>query len=118
MNIASDLNFSNHIREVFIKSSQQIGVLTRLRNLIPTPAKLQLFKAAILPHLTYCSTVWNFCRASDRRKLERIQERALRAVFNSRSDSYENLLLQANLPIQDIAILMFKAKNNLLPKYL
>ena len=124
VNIDSDLNFSNHIREVCIKSSQQIGVLTRLRNLIPTPAKLQLFKAAILPHLTYCSTVWHFCRASDRRKLERLQERALRTVFNSRSDSYENLLIQANLPtlynrrLQDIAILMFKAKNNLLPKYL
>ena len=57
VNIDSDLNFSNHIREV---SSQQIGVLTRLRNLIPSPAKLQISKAAILPHLTYCSTVWNF----------------------------------------------------------
>ena len=60
----------------------------------------------------------------DKRKLERLQERALRTVFNSRSDSYENLLIQANLPtlynrrLQDIAILMFKAKNNLLPKYL
>ena len=73
VNIDSDLNFSNHIREVCIKSSQQIGVLTRLRNLIPNPAKLQLFKATILPHLTYCGTVWHFCRASDRRKLERLQ---------------------------------------------
>ena len=124
VNIDSDLNFSNHIREVCIKSGQQIGVLTRLRNLIPTPAKLQLFKAAILPHLTYCSTVWHFCRASDRRKEGGLQERALRTVFNSRSDSHKNLLLQASLPtlynrrLQDIAILMFKAKNNLLPKYL
>ena len=124
VNIDSDLKFSNHIREVCTKSSHQIGVLSRLRNLIPTPAKLQLFKAAILPHLTYCSTVWHFCRASDRRKLERLQERALRTAFNSRSDSYQNLLMQAKLPtlynrrLQDIAILMFKAKNNLLPKYL
>ena len=31
VNIDSDLNFSNHIREVCIKSSQQIGVLTRTR---------------------------------------------------------------------------------------
>ena len=124
MNIDSDLNFSNHIREVCIKSSQQTGVLTRLRNLIPNPAKLQLIKTAILLHLTYCSSVWHFCRASDRRKLERLQERALRTVFNNRSDSYEKLLVQANLStlynrrLQDIAILMYKAKNNLLPKYL
>ena len=36
VNIDSDLNFSNHIR-----TSQQIRVLMRLRNLIPTTAKLQ-----------------------------------------------------------------------------
>ena len=90
----------------------QIGVLTRLRNLIPTPAKLQLFKAAILLHLIYCSTVWYCCRASDRRKLQRLQERALRTVVKSRSDSYENLLLQANLPtLYNRRILMFEAKN-------
>ena len=34
VNIDSDLNFSNHIREVCTKSGQQIGVRTRLRNLI------------------------------------------------------------------------------------
>ena len=83
-----------------------------------------MYIKAILPHLTYCSTVWHFCRASDRRKLERLQERAPRTVFNSRSNSYENLLIRANLStlynrrLQDMGILMFKAKNNLLPKYL
>ena len=69
------------------KASQQIGVLRRLKNLIPTHAKLQLYKAAILPHLTYCSTIWHFCRASDKRKVERLQERALRVVFNNESVS-------------------------------
>ena len=43
----------------------------RLRNLIPTNAKLVLFKTAILPHLTYCQLVWHFCKASDWRKIER-----------------------------------------------
>ena len=38
----------------------------RLKNLIPTEAKLQLYKPAILPHLTYCHLTWRFCRASDR----------------------------------------------------
>jgi hypothetical protein len=29
----------------------------------------------------YCHTIWHFFRTSDSRKIERIQERALRAVF-------------------------------------
>ena len=42
------LNFNLHISNVCKKASQRIGVIMRLRNLIPTEASL------ILPHLTYC----------------------------------------------------------------
>ena len=69
------LNFNKHINDVCNKASQRVGVILRLRNLIPTMAKLVLFKSAILPYLTYCHLVWHFCRASDTRRLERIQER-------------------------------------------
>ena len=96
----------------------------RLRNLLPTGTKLQLFKAAILPYLTYCHLLWNFCRASDSRKLERVQERALRAIYCNRSSSYEKLLNMANLctlrnrRLQDIAGHMYKVKNNICPKHI
>ena len=64
----------------------------RLRNLISTKAKLQLYKSAVLPYLTYCHLVWHFCRASDTRKLERLQERGLRAVYKDKPASYTQLL--------------------------
>jgi len=88
----------------------------RPRNLIPTGTKLQLFKAAILPYLTYSHLVWHFCRASDNRKLERAQERALRAIYCDRSSSYDKLLSMAylctlcNRRLQDMAVLMYKTK--------
>ena len=65
--IDSRLNFSEHVNSACKKASQRIAVLMRLRNLIPFKAKLQLFKAAVLPHLTYCYLIWQFCRASDSR---------------------------------------------------
>ena len=104
--------------------SQRVGVISRLRNLIPQTAKLQLFKGAILPYLTYCSTVWDFCKASDSRKLERVQERALRAIYCDSNSTYPELLQRAKLPtlynrrLQDIAILMYKVKNGLCPDYI
>lgn len=104
------------------QASERIGVLLRLKNLIPTEPKLQLYKAAILPHLTYCHLTWHFCKASDRRKLERIQERGLRAVFKDKHSCYEKLLAKADIPslynrrLQDIAIFMYKVKHNLLPQ--
>ena len=90
---------------------------------MPTKAKLDLYKTSVLPQLTYCHTVWHFCKASDRCKLERVQERALRAIFNTKAHSYEELLNRANLStlynirLQDIEILMFKVKNNISPLY-
>ena len=65
--------------------SKQIGVLKRLKNLIP----------ATIPHLTYCYFVWHFSCSCDWQKLERLQERALRAVFNNSSNSYGKLLQKA-----------------------
>ena len=125
VHLDEQLNFSYHISEICKRTSRQVGILNRLRNLIPSNAKLHLYKSAILPHLTYCHLVWHFSRASDRRKLERLQERALRAVFNyNKSDTYGFLLQQAKLTtlydrrLQDILILMYKVKNGLTPKYI
>ena len=75
------LRFHDHISIIYKKSSQRVVVLMRLRDVLPTGTKLQLFKAAILPCLTYCHLAWHFCRASDSRKLDRVQERALRAIY-------------------------------------
>ena len=79
-----------------------------------------MYKAAILPHLTYCHSTSHACREIDRRKLERIQERRLGAIFNDKQSGYEELLVKDNLPslynrrIQDILILMYKVKFKIL----
>ena len=66
--------------------------------------------------------VFHFCKQPDKRKLERVQERALRTVLQDKTSSYEELLVKANLHtlnnkrLQDIAILVYKVKNDLAPK--
>jgi hypothetical protein len=96
----------------------------RLRNLIPTSAKLVLFKGAILPYLTYCQLVWHFCKASDSRNIERLQERGLRAVYKDHYTTYSELLKRAQLPtlknrcLQDVCTLMYKVKHKLCPAYI
>ena len=119
--IDNKLNFSVHINITCKKANQRIGVLMRLKNLVPTVAKLHLLKAASLPYLTYCHLTWHFCRASDKKKLECTQERGLRAVFRDSKSTYEQLLKKAKLKslyerrLQDIACLMFKVRHNLCP---
>ena len=95
--IDSKLNFPDHITSICKKASQRIGVIMRLRNLIPTKAKLVIYKSAVLPYLTYCHLVWHFCTSSDARKLERLQERGLRAVYRDKLSSYSQLLNRAQI---------------------
>ena len=124
MNFDENLIFSQHITELCKKASQRVGVLARLRNVIATEAKLLLYKTAIISYLTYCHLTWHFCKASHTRKVERIQERALRIVYNSHSETYMNLLDRAKLPsllnrrLQDIVILMYKVKYRLVPDFI
>ena len=121
VNINDQLSFTKHISDICKKASRKIGVLARLRNLISCKTKLKLYLTAILRHLTYC----HFCKQSERRKLERQQERAWRAIcYNCRADTYEDLLRSANLPslynkrLQEIVILMYQVRNSLAPDYI
>ena len=124
VSIDGQMNFKEQIGEVTKKASKQVGVLLRLRNIIPQSAKLKIYKTATLPLLTYCHVVWHFCAASDARKLERLQEKALQAVYRSKTVTYDTLLKMANLStlcnrrLQDVAHLMYKVKHHLCPKYI
>ena len=54
VNLDGNLNFRDHIRGVCKKIGEMVGILRRLKNLIPVNAKLlYLYKSAIMPHLIY-----------------------------------------------------------------
>ena len=53
----------------------------RHTNLIPISAKLVILDSSLLNRLTYCQQVWHYCKASDSRKIERLQERGLGVVY-------------------------------------
>ena len=121
VHIDDNLNFTEHISKLYTKTSQKVGVLSHLWKLIHCKAKLLLCKSFILPYLTYCHLTWHFCKSSDKRKLEWIHERAVRLIYKSHSDTYEELSWLADMPslynrqLQDITALMYKVKHGLVP---
>ena len=52
------------------------------------PRATQIF----LPHFTYCSTVWMHCGKTASDKLEKMNKRALRKIFNDNANTYTTLL--------------------------
>ena len=56
---------------------ERFNVMLRFRKLIRREILFKLYKAYILPHFYYCSSVWHFCGARDADKLEALNKRIL-----------------------------------------
>ena len=80
MEIDNKLNFSKHISNVCKKINNQFNVMLSFRKLIRRQILFKLYKAYILPHFYYCSSVWHFCGARDVDKLEALNKRILRFI--------------------------------------
>ena len=123
--IDEHLSWSNHIGELSKKISSAIGALKRIRPYISERTALQIYQALILPHFDYCSSVWGDCNLTLTDKLQKLQNRAARAITRSNYYTSASFLLN-QLNWDDLiarrqklkATLMFKTTNGLTPAYL
>ncbi len=83
------LSFNDHISQVCCKASHQLNVLRRIGFFFEEATKLLIYNCFIKSHFDYCSLVWYQCGIENSKKLERIQERALRFVYDDTSLNYE-----------------------------
>jgi len=121
--IDNQLNFNQQTTNICKKINKQLGVLSRFKNLLSSTTKKALYQAYILPHLLYCSDVWQYCGKRNQDKIEKLNERALRFVLNERYE-YNKLLEKLsttsvmNRCKQDSCITVYKALHDLTPKYI
>lgn len=118
------LSFDKHISHLVTKASRQLNCLKRIAYHFDVKLKLLLYKSFIISTFNYCPAVWHNCGATNTKKLEKVQMRALKFVYNDYSASYEDLLNRAKLTtlalsrIKVIALEVFKVINGLSPAYL
>ena len=124
IDIDEKLNFTAHINKICRKAGRQVNVLRRLAPLLDIESKLAIFKAFVVLNFNYCPIVWHFCGKVNAAKMERLQERALRFVFDDPTSSYESLLDRAGVNtltlsrIKIIAAEVYKASHGQSPPYL
>ena len=63
------LSFDNHVSVICKKINNQFYIMLRFRKVINKETLLKLYKAFILPHFYYCSSVWHFCGARNANKV-------------------------------------------------
>ena len=83
-----------------------------------------ILKTFIESQFSYCPLVWMFCSREMNRKINHVHERALRLVYNDYRSSFEELLKNDksisihHRNIHNVAIEMYKVKNNLSPPFM
>ena len=115
------LTFNDHITDICEKSARQLAVLKRLGHLLTLQGKVAILKSFISSNFNYCPLIWHFCSQCNTNKLEKVQERALRFVYN---DSYADLFKTAGAEylhikrVKELALEVFKIVNNIAPTFI
>ena len=118
------LSFDNHISNFCKKAAKQLNVLKRIGKNLSRLSKLSIFHTFILSNFNFCPLTWHFCSDGNTKKMEKVQERALRFVYEDFSSSYEDLLQKTGLPslhirrMRIMAIEVFKILNEICPPVL
>ena len=58
LTIDSQMTWKNHTNNISNKCVRVIGILNRIKNVIPTRIRVLLYNTLILPHINYCTMAW------------------------------------------------------------
>jgi hypothetical protein len=87
------LNFDCNIKNICKKAVQQLNILKRIRKNLNKLNRLTIFHTFVLSNFNFCPLSLHFCSETNTKKFEKIQERALRFVYQDYEASYENFIL-------------------------
>ena len=117
------LTWESHVSAIISKVSKVIGVLRRLKSLLPLSALVLIYNSLIQPHFDYCSVIWDNLAGGLGQKLQRMQNRAARIITDYYTRSSEILRSLNWINLEDrraiqFKKLMYKTANNMVPSYL
>ena len=89
--ISADLSWRQHIHGIVSKAKCLLGFLYRVFGSSNRRCLSILYRSAVLPHLDYCSSVWDPPHKTHIQALERVQTFAARLVTNDWAGNGESL---------------------------
>ena len=117
-----NLNCKTHIQKITSSISRSLGILCKLKDMLPFKTLLVLYNALTLPHISYCNTVWGNSTKSNTNIILHLQKKAMRICTGSHYlANTDPLFHQLNtLKVNDINVIqtacfMYRFSVNLLP---
>ena len=124
VSIDNKLSFEEHVSSLCKKASNQLNAISRLHRYLGFKEKEVLINSFVYANFNYCPLIWHFCPAKSVRKIEKIQERALRILYNDFENDYEVLLKKSGKctmevrRLRTLALEIFKTLQNLNPIFM
>ena len=116
------LTWTDHVNSIRGKISMSIGIMRKLRSILPLKTLFMLYNAFVLPYLDYCSLVWSGTSSGNLQRLYTLQKKAIRICTNSHFIAHTSPLFKElncvtfydSISLK-LGIFMFKFVNGLLP---
>ena len=116
------LNFNLDISNICRSAAKQLNALIRLKSYLSFNAKRVLINSYY--NFNYCPLVWMFSTAKSLSKIEKLQKRALRFLYNDYAISYEGVLEKAGkvkmnvYRLRNLCVEIYKTRNKLNPEFM
>ena len=122
--IDDKLNFNLYISKICKSAANQLNVLIRLKQFLSFHAKEVLINSYIISNFNYCPLVWMFSSTQSLNKIENLQKRALRFLYDDFEASYEDLLSKGGKSkmnvrrLRTLCVEIYKTLNDLNPSFM
>ncbi len=123
--IDETLSWNAQVDQITKKVNSGLSILKRLRDILDYQTLIKIYLSIIQPHFDYCSQIWGCLGKVLSDKLQKLQNRAFRIITRENYDTRTiDVLNKVGLPNlvtrrkHHLAVLMFKAKHNMLPNCL
>ncbi len=121
--IDTKFSFDDHIAVLCKKASSQIKALVHL-SVLNEQCKANIYHAFILSNFTYSNLVWHMFSTSSTRKIQAVQERCLRYIYQNYDDNIKQLYSLLSTPtlymsrLRKLMVLVFKVIGQNVPSFL
>ena len=124
--IDNKLSFEKHISTLVKKASNQLNAISRIQKFMGFKEKEILLNSFVYSNFNDCPLMWHFCSAKSVKtiQIQKIQERALRILYNDFSSDFEPNLNKSGKSTMEVkrlrtlALKVFKTLNNMNPEYI
>ena len=89
--IGNELKFDKHVLNIIKKGNSKLSTLSRLTKFMTLQKKWTLYKAFVESQLKYCPLTSMFHGCKTNYKINRLQELALRLIYNDHISGFEEL---------------------------